>query len=499
MATNTARHPHPSPAAALADGPDSVGQTLGPDTVIAQPPADALGEDLPDAPGAPPKPYSISLFWRTFLLLGVLFAGGMSVWTRTLLEHELEPRAIQTAHEIASVVSLVRTAMQGLDAIQRVTLFKSLKDVEHVLIRPREPQDQAAPLADSYLINYIRPELISRLGPSTELAAAVNGNEGLWIAFQIDQDAYWLQTDLSRYAQPASETWVLWLASAVLLSLAGAAVVARLIAKPLHDLACSAERVRNGDFAPSQLDEAVRTQEIRAVNAGFNRMTAQLTDNERNRTLMLAGISHDLRTPLARLRLELELSVPDAAAREAMASDIAQVDAIIGKFLDYARPGQLKHQAVCLNEVVSACTQRLAGHADLRLRVILQPQLWVWADPVELQRVVSNLIENARRYGQSPGRGVAEVDVSARARDALVLLRVRDHGPGVPAQQLAQLTTPFFRGESARTAASGTGLGLAIVEQTLKRMGGSLRLANTKSGGLLADISLQMPPTAAPV
>lgn len=494
MASEAAAWPR-TPVGTLSDAPDSAAPTTwGPDTVIATPAADALVEDPPEALQEPSKTFTISLFWRTFLLLGALFAGGMSVWTRTLLEHELEPRAIQTAHEIASVVSLVRTAMQGLDPIQRVALFKSLKDVEHVLIRPREPHDQTTPLADTYLINYIRPELLSRLGRETELAAAVNGDEGLWIAFRIDDDAFWLQTDLSRYAQPARETWVLWLVSAVLLSLAGAAVVARLIAKPLHDLALAAERVRGGDFAPSGLDEDARTTEIRAVNAGFNRMTAKLTENESNRTLMLAGISHDLRTPLARLRLELELSVPDASAREAMATDIAQVDAIIGKFLDYARPGQLKREAVCLNDLVNLCTQRLAAESDLRLRVILQPQLWVWADPVELQRVITNLIENARRYGKSPGSTQAQVDISARERDGGVLLRVRDHGPGVASDQLAQLTTPFFRGEAARTAATGTGLGLAIVEQTLKRMGGSLRLANTKSGGLLADITLQAPP-----
>jgi two-component system osmolarity sensor histidine kinase EnvZ len=96
--------------------------------------------------------------------------------------------------------------------------------------------------------------------------------------------------------------------------------------------------MRDGDFDASLLDEKVATSEIREVNIGFNRMAEQLSKIEQDRVIMLAGISHDLRTPLARLRLETEMSVSDADAREHMAADITQLDAIIDKFLDYARP-----------------------------------------------------------------------------------------------------------------------------------------------------------------
>jgi len=121
----------------------------------------------------------------------------------------------------------------------------------------------------------------------------------------------------------------------------------------------------------------------------------------------------------------------------------------------------------------------------------MQEHLIVLADPVELQRVLGNLLENAARYGRSVDSGLAEVDISARYRDDKVVLRVRDHGTGVPADQLKQLTTPFFRGEAARTEANSTGLGLAIVEQTVSRMGGSFELTNAQSGGLCANILLR--------
>jgi two-component system osmolarity sensor histidine kinase EnvZ len=115
----------------------------------------------------------------------------------------------------------------------------------------------------------------------------------------------------------------------------------------------------------------------------------------------------------------------------------------------------------------------------------------VLADEIELLRVISNLIENARRYGKTPETGIARVDIAAKVRDQWVLIKVRDHGMGVSAETLPKLTRPFFRGDAARTAATGAGLGLAIVEKTIHRMGGIFNLANTASGGLAAHIKLR--------
>ncbi len=115
----------------------------------------------------------------------------------------------------------------------------------------------------------------------------------------------------------------------------------------------------------------------------------------------------------------------------------------------------------------------------------------VYADEVELGRVITNLLENARRYGKSVHTGIADIHISATAKDKWVLVKVRDHGIGVAPEQLYQLTQPFFRGEAARTAANGAGLGLAIVEKTMQRMGGTFHIANSSSGGLSANLRLQ--------
>lgn len=296
--------------------------------------------------------------------------------------------------------------------------------------------------------------------------------------------------DPARLRPVGGETWLIWLATAAALSLLGAAFIARLINQPLKKLSFAASRVRDGDFDASHLDERAVTSEIREVNIGFNRMAAQLAKIEQDRAVMLAGISHDLRTPLARLRLEAEMSVADPDAREHMIADIAQLDAIIDKFLEYARPGQAELRPVSLSEIVEACIYPFKDAADIAIALDIPAGIRVMADEVELARVLSNLIENARRYGKSPETGIARVDIGARVKDDEVHIKVRDHGMGVAPELLDKLTKPFFRGDAARTAATGAGLGLSIVAKTVERMGGRFSLKNSSTGGLAAFIVL---------
>ena len=434
---------------------------------------------------------SLSLFWRTFFLLALLLIGSILAWLQTLRSLEFEPRIQQTAQQMASQVNLSRAALVHADAIARISLLRTLSEQEGVRIVPREPADQIDTGKSDPLNQQIALAVAQRLGADTVVSHSVNGQEGLWIAFEIDGDKYWLLTDPNRFAKVDGKTWVIWLAVAAVLSLAGAALIARLINRPLKDLSFAASRVRNGNFSDSHLDETVQTSEIREVNIGFNRMAQKLAKIEQDRAVMLAGISHDLRTPLARLRLETELSVADLDARAHMAADIAQLDAIIDKFLDYARPGESKLVPVLLADLIESCIYGFKDQPEVRIKVQLEEDLSVLADEVELGRIIANLLENARRYGKSIDTGIAQISIAAVARDNWVLLKIRDKGLGVAPEQLASLTQPFFRGEAARTAANGAGLGLAIVDKTVTRMGGTFVLTNGKSGGLSANIRLQ--------
>ena len=434
--------------------------------------------------------WRLSLFWRTFVQVGLLLLVSLVIWLQALRVTEVEPKAVQTAQQLATLVNLSRAALVHADAIARVSLIKSMTDLESVRIVPREPDDEFDVFGTDALSQRIVQEMKSLLGQDTVVANSVNGEPGAWIGFTIEGDSYWLQTDRARFDRAGGRTWMIWLAGAMLLSLLGAAVIARRINAPLRQLALATARVHDGDFGAAQLDPTVGTTEIREVNVGFNQMTRKLAEIEQERAVMLAGISHDLRTPLARLRLETELSVADEEARHHMASDIEQLDAIVDKFMDYARAVHVRMSAVPLRAVVENCRYAVKDHANLEIMIDIDEQLLVLADEIELGRVISNLLENARRYGRSAD-GVARVDISAKSRDDWVKVLVRDHGTGVPDEQLPQLTQPFFRGDVARTAANGSGLGLSIVEKNIHRMGGLFALVNAEGGGLAAHIKLQ--------
>lgn len=440
---------------------------------------------------AAPDRLSISLFWRTFGLLALLLLVSVVAWFQTFRTLEEEPRAVQSARQLASLVNLTRAALVHADAIARVSLVKTLVEQENVRIAEREPSDVHLPYAQDPLTQRISKELALVLGADTVVAREVNGFAGLWIGFNIEDDTYWLLADPARVGSVEGTTWLVWLGIALSLSGLGAAVMARLLNRPLRDLSEATARLRSGSAAPfPPLDERTRTTEVRAVNRDFNRMARRLQQAETDRALMLAGISHDLRTPLARLRLETELSVPDEQARAHMNADIEQVDAIIDQFLDYARPQRPAHDAVALAEVVASAAQPFTAAQDMAVHVQLPANLRVKVHATELQRVLSNLLENARRYGRNTD-GSCQVDLKARRDGAWVVLTVRDHGPGVPPEALDRLTEPFFRADTARTAAMGSGLGLSIARKMVESQGGQWQLALADGGGL--EVTLTLP------
>ena len=441
----------------------------------------------------PRTPVGLSLFSRTFFLLALLLAGGIFAWVQTLRALELEPRAVQAAQQIASLVNLSRAALRYSDSINRVAVVKTMTDQESMRVLPREPGDRWDPFEVDRFTRRVGAELRSRLEPDTVVARAVNGQAGLWVGFNIEKEPYWLQADATRVVPLTPGTWFVWVGIALLATLVGSVSIARLINKPLRELSFAASRIREGEF-DSVLDENTLTSEIREVNMGFNRMARELAKVEEDRAVMLAGISHDLRTPLARLRLEAEMSVSDEEARQNMALDIDQLDAIIDKFMDYARPGEARLVPVHLSPLVDKEAATFRDPREIHINSRLAIDLRVMADEVELGRVFANLFENARRYGRSTDTGIAMVSVSYVRSGPWVIVSVRDQGPGVAPEKLAQLTTPFYRGDAARTAATGAGLGLAIVEKAMQRMGGQFEVDNAPDGGLVAHIRVKRAP-----
>ncbi len=439
---------------------------------------------------------AFSLFWRTYALLVMLLLGGVFAWLQALRELDIEPRAVTaSAQQMVTVVQLSGEVLRLSDRANRPATLKALTTRQGLVLQPRSVTDTWATVGgDSFLIR-LQAELRSRLGGEVLLATAVNDKPAVWLGVVIDREAWWLALPPVLLQRPADTHWEVWLTVSIVITLLGSVLIARRINQPLRDLSSAASRFRGGEF-DSRLDETTVTSEIREVNMGFNRMARELAKVEEDRAVMLAGISHDLRTPLARLRLETEMSVGEEEARINMASDIDQLDAIIDKFMDYARPGATHLRPVLLSKLIDKEAASFRDPSEIRITSRVAIDLEVLADEVELARVFANLFENARRYGRTTDTGIAMVSVSCVRTSGWAICTVRDQGPGVAPEKLGQLTTPFFRGDAARTAATGAGLGLAIVDKSMQRMGGQVEFANADSGGLVAHLRLRLVRTA---
>jgi two-component system osmolarity sensor histidine kinase EnvZ len=433
-------------------------------------------------------PRAGGVFWRTFLLIAVLIIVSLAACFQSFRVLEREPRAQQAAQLITSVVNLTRSALIHSDPDKRRALLIDLEQNEGVRIYPLEPSDQVAPLPDNAYLQSIRKYVRSHLGSDTQLTLVRNGQQsGLWVSFSIDDDAYWVAFDSDRLQQIARVQWLGWGIVALALSMIGAALISRLINQPLSRLTSAARAVGAGQ-RPQPLP-ASGPREIREANASFNTMMNELERIEADRALLLAGISHDLRTPLTRLRLEVEINPLDPGTREAMSADIEQMDAIIGQFLDYARP---MHEKGDLSEVdlASLAREAVAGLTpsdDLAIATEFDRAAPVAANPTELKRVLFNLIENARRYARTPGKEIVELTIRVFGGEQPTL-EVRDHGPGVAAADLERLKRPFTRLDEARGQANGAGLGLAIVQRVAERHHARFELGPAAGGGLAARL-----------
>lgn len=427
------------------------------------------------------------VFWRTFLLLALLIGASLAGWFQSFRIFERTPRAQQVAQTIVSVVNVTRSALVHSDPAKRVDLLADLANNESIRIYPLEPSDVVDPLrqtaSNELMLDYVR----ARLGRDTRMVRGVNGREGLWISFSIEDDDYWVAFERDRLEAVGGLQWLGWGAVALGLSLVGAVAMSRLINLPLKRLATAAVVIGAGG-RPTPLPES-GPREIRDANASFNGMVDQLARIEADRILLLAGISHDLRTPLTRLRLEAEMSVNDDEARQAMQADVEQMNAIIGQFLDYARPldGDAAFDALDLTALVRDTVAELAADDRFAVEADLRPTSPVRAHPTEIRRVLFNLIENARRYGMTPTSD--RVTLTIRTFDHPPRFEVADRGAGIPSESIERMKHPFTRLDSARGQAQGAGLGLAIIERIAQRHRARFDLSPRDGGGLCAEFA----------
>jgi two-component system osmolarity sensor histidine kinase EnvZ len=431
------------------------------------------------------------LFWRTFFLLALLITGSMAAWVTGVRMVEREPRARQIAAQVVSMVTITRAALTHSAPELRRELLFDLASNEGIRIYPLEDNDRVEALQSGGMTPLIESAVKAKLGAGTRFASKVNDVEGFWVSFKIDDDDYWLMLDRARIDRTSSVQWVGWGTVTLLLALFGAVFISRLINQPLARLTAATRAIARGQ-QPEPLPEK-GPQEIRQANRSFNQMVDDLNRIESDRAVILAGISHDLRTPISRMLLEVELAELSPEARSGMLSDLGQMDAIIGQFLDYARPTDpANFKEIDLSALLSDTAREAARLPDVELDANIAPNLTVRGHAVDLQRIFNNLIENARRYAKKPDAGKVNIAIACRPDGDRIIAEVADDGPGVPEQEIERLLRPFTRLDTARGQANGAGLGLAIVERLVKRHGGRLLLRNRAEGGLAISVILPL-------
>ena len=424
-----------------------------------------------------------TLLARTFLLLAALVILTTTAWLSLFRYIEAEPRARETAQLAASAVNLIRAALFAAAPEKRPALFSDLSRREGIRLLPAEADDRIEPMPDSRFHKLIQRELATLIGPHTRVAAEVDGVSGFWVSFRLDEhdeDEYWLILPRERATRSIAGSWLLWGLLALLLALAVAWLIASRISRPLKAMADSAKEVGHGQ-RPQPLPES-GAEEMRLLASAFNTMASDLERHEQDRSEVLAGISHDLRTPLTRLRLEAEMSVADEAARQGIVDDIEQMEAVISQFMDYART-ELGETPVAtdLAALLSGMVERLRQRGrPISFTADDLPDLPLRARA--LTRAVTNLIDNALKYGGG------EVSLNLKKQAGEVWIEVGDRGAGIPESEAERLKRPFTRLDSARSNATGTGLGLAIVERIARLHDGRLELLPNPGGGLLARL-----------
>lgn len=429
-----------------------------------------------------------TLLARSVLMIAVVLVIAHLSWLQIFRVSAREPRAKQLAQQIVSTVNLTRAALVTADPEKRYNLLRELAEREDIEVHIGSPEDRLSPLPDSSFYALIFAELVQHLGNDTRFTLSRNGSGGVWVSFRIDSDEYWIDLPEERLADDAPLRWIGWGALVLLLALGGAFLVVARINQPLRELTRAAAEMGRG-ATPAPVSET-GPEEIRTLSRSFNQMASDLRRLDEERALLLAGVSHDLRTPLARIRLGMEMldSKSDPALREGIMQDIEDIDAAIGQFLDFARAGASEESVDDgdLNAMVVNLAERYRRSGkNIVLHTTPLPLLPL--RPVAMQRMISNLIDNALRYGGP------QVEVATGVEEAVACVEVLDRGPGIPPEQAEHMLQPFTRMDSARST-SGTGLGLAIVDRIARMHGGRIRLLPRDGGGLRARVELPLKP-----
>ncbi|MFT5838012.1 MAG: two-component system osmolarity sensor histidine kinase EnvZ [Flavobacteriales bacterium] len=295
----------------------------------------------------------------------------------------------------------------------------------------------------------------------------------------------WITIPMVGLGQGDGSPHLVYLLMIGILSVGGSLIFVRRLNRPLKALQDAALLVGRGQVPNTLKEEG--SSELIAVTHAFNQMSKGIKQLEDDRALLTAGISHDLRTPLTRIRLASEM-LPESHdwVKEGIVHDIEDMNEIIDQFIDYVRQDQQEcMEASNLNDLIedAAHVRNIEENHRIVLDLELLPKTLIRR--VALKRVLDNLIENAFRYGSDN----IEITSSHNKKEKQLCFSIRDFGPGIPEEQIQGLFEPFTQGDKAR-GSLGSGLGLAIIKRIVDMHSGKVTLQNHAQGGLIATVCI---------
>ncbi len=430
-----------------------------------------------------------SLLGRTawVLFLALVIAQSLAAWL--FHEYVTVPRVEASMGVFTQHIKTLSSALETIPLESHTTFFGKLIERDGLRIWRKfdGPQPRVAPMGPG--LQRFRERLQDLFGQNFEIYVRPQNPRQIFVKLTAHGQEYWVSFPRQRIEKESMSAWIGIAASVIILALGGAYYIVRRLNKPLRDLADASRRLAEGQ-TPITVPEA-GPAEIVSVTREFNRMTTALTRQERERATFLAGVSHDLRTPLTRLRLGVEMLPASISSetRQGMVADVEDMRQVIDQFLDFARDESSEQTSkvdlAALLSVILEPYQRSSETREFKTTLICEPGINVQARPVALRRMFTNLIDNAAKYGG----GVIDVAVKPNGKTMIVL--IEDRGPGISEADIEKLKQPFARGEEARTGADGAGLGLAIAERIAKMHKAQLKLgARNGGGGLSVTVAL---------
>ena len=427
-----------------------------------------------------------SYFWKILSTIGVVSVGFMLIVLSTIAYYMVVPLGQRATDDLASIVSHAAETWSVLDDTAREEFTEKMW-LKHDLV----VTDTAAALSDSSsLLPYLfllEGSLRRQLGQDVHLKTSidVNGEDWYWADIPTANGVLRFGFSRSRIGVKPSVAFFVLLSTGMFLTVVTAALLTRRLTVTIERLYSAARLIGKGQWPDPVPEEG--PEELVVLAREFNRMNLQVRELLANRTTLLAGISHDLRTPLTQIQLALEMLPNDGGDTQLMDKirrHLGSVNRLIGQALEVSleldrHETELVNIADVLDPVVDAARQggqTVEWSAHKPCSFVL--------NRLALQRIFSNLMENAVRYGN----GQPITILCSCDRESLTL-QVQDNGPGIPAEHREAVFQPFFRLEKSRSSKTGgSGLGLAIVHQLANTNGWTVRLHGRAGGGTCAEL-----------